>query len=190
MADKHTLRSLYLEKRLILSQEEFERRNVELANRTLEFLGDHSFGHIHIFLSIDEKREVDTKSVIDKYRNISPLSRFYVSKTLPNGQLEHYELNHSTELKKNKWGIPEPVSAQPVTIDHVDLIFVPLIIYDKVGHRIGYGKGYYDRFLKGLPNAMKVGLSISPPLDVIPYVEETDVTINRCITPYLNYQFD
>ena len=64
------------------------------------------------------------------------------------------------------------------------MVIVPLLAYDKEGHRVGYGKGYYDKFLeKCNPHTMTVGLSFFDPVKEITDIEPFDVPLNYCITP-------
>lgn len=189
MADKKELRRVYLEKRRLLSKHEFDYRNQQLQTRVLEFLGGTDFNVIHSFLPILEHKEVNTLAIIEAIRKLNSKTRFYISKTLSHGKLEHFEMDRLTILENNKWGIPEPVNALGADINNIDVIFIPLIIFDKNGHRLGYGKGYYDRFLPECPKAIKVGLALCPPLDIIPYVEDTDVKLDYCISPFVAYKF-
>jgi 5-formyltetrahydrofolate cyclo-ligase len=63
-------------------------------------------------------------------------------------------------------------------------VFIPLLAFDKSGHRVGYGAGYYDRFLsKCKPDCLKVGLSFFEPVDEISDADEFDVKLNHCVTP-------
>lgn len=188
MADKQVLRKVYLEKRIFLSENEFQRRNELLKNKTVDFINGNQPKAIHCFLPIKKNNEVDTVSIMKAIDSRSTTS-FYTSKSLPKGILSHFKLDESTVLKNNKWGIPEPSEVEPIEHPHFDMIVVPLITFDKVGHRIGYGKGYYDRFLAEQPKTLKVGLSMAPPLDYIPYMEATDIKLDWCITPFEVYQF-
>ena len=78
-------------------------------------------------------------------------------------QLSHILLTDATLIRPNALGIPEPVGGLEVPIENVEVVFVPLLAYDKKGNRIGYGKGYYDRFLSTCPTrCIKIGLSFSP----------------------------
>lgn len=189
MADKQELRRVYLEKRLCLSQSEFDHRNQQLRTRVLGFLSEIDFNIIHTFLPIIRQKEVNTQAIVDALKEKNPETCFYISKTLPQGILEHFEWSRSTILENNKWGIPEPINGPPADISNIDAIFVPLIVFDKKGHRIGYGKGYYDRFLLQCPHALKIGLTLGPPLDIIPYVEDTDIKLDYCISPFEVYKF-
>lgn len=189
MVDKNTLRKTYLEKRLALDPQEYLRRNQLLIEQLTTFLKPHNVGYMHIFLSMTDKNEVDTFAIIEALRVLKPGLTIAVSKTLPKGQLSHYILNENTKVLKNSWGIPEPVEGEAAHIPDIDLVFVPLISFDKTGHRIGYGKGYYDRFLKRVPHATKIGLAITPPLDLIPYSDDLDVKLDVCVSPFEIYNF-
>lgn len=99
--------------------------------------------------------------------------------------MEHFLYNQDTELKNNSWGIPEPVSGQRIEVDAIDTVLIPLLVYDRSGGRIGYGKGYYDRFLSTCrPQVRKIGLSLAPPLDKILCLESTDIPLDYCINPH------
>ncbi|MBL6444961.1 5-formyltetrahydrofolate cyclo-ligase [Fulvivirga sp. 29W222] len=189
MVDKNTLRKVYLEKRLTLSAEEYQRRNKLLIDRLIEYIDFTQVNFLHTFLSITDKYEVDTFSVIKIVRELNPDINIVICKTLPKGELSHYKLNDRTRIEKNKWGIPEPVEGDIADIEGIDLVLVPLICFDKVGHRVGYGKGFYDRFLKKVPKARKVGLALTPPLDIIKYSDEMDVRLNMCVSPFETYEF-
>jgi 5-formyltetrahydrofolate cyclo-ligase len=112
-----------------------------------------------------------------------------VSKTnFKEQSLSHFILNEDIELVKNKMGIPEPMDAKETSIDHVEVILIPLLVSDKNGYRIGYGGGYYDRLLAET-KAMKVGLSLSPPVDRIIQIEKWDVPLDYLITPFKTYKY-
>jgi 5-formyltetrahydrofolate cyclo-ligase len=72
----------------------------------------------------------------------------------------------------------------------IDVVFVPLLAFDKKGHRVGYGKGFYDKFLSECkPETIKIGLSFFEPEELISDVFEDDVTLNYCVTPNGVYAF-
>src|SRR5690606_18077321 len=101
-----------------------------------------------------------------------------------------------TPLKLNQWNVPEPVNKGQTSEEffHTDddiLVIVPLLVYDKKGNRIGYGKGYYDRFLAHKTNnTLIVGLSFFEPEEHIPDAEETDVPLDYAFTPQRVWFFD
>ena len=103
-------------------------------------------------------------------------------------QLDNYWLREDTRLELNKVGVPEPINGEKAE-NKYDLIITPLLIFDKEGYRIGYGKGFYDRFLATIPNAIKVGLSCFAPIDKIPDTNKLDIALDYCITPESIYNF-
>ncbi|MDX5347793.1 MAG: 5-formyltetrahydrofolate cyclo-ligase, partial [Hymenobacteraceae bacterium] len=105
-------------------------------------------------------------------------------------ELVHYQLTPHTKLYQNHWGITEPVGAAPVADSEIDLVLTPLLAVDMAGHRVGYGKGYYDRFFARLPkNALKIGLSLEPPIPAILDVHEADIGLDAVITPDRIFHF-
>lgn len=179
MADKGTLREVYLSKRLMLSVAEYERRSAKLIAKAIDLIIERNAKNVHIFLPIVAKNEVDTWQVIN-YFNDNPEVRFIIPKTQPQGELNHYLLNEQCRIELNNWGIPEPISGEIADINSIDLVFVPLVVADKYGNRIGYGKGYYDRFL-ARTDVFKVGLSMQTLLDEIPFIEETDAALDNVL---------
>lgn len=189
MASKQILREVYLAKRQFLSDDEYELRNHQIKEKFISLIESFNIKVIHTFLPIITKREVDTLRIIKHVRATAPEVQIIVPKTLKNGHLENYILNDNCIIEENKWGIPEPVVGDLADDRLIDLVLVPLIISDKNGDRIGYGKGFYDRFLEKIPRAKKVGLSLLPNLDKIEFTEPTDIKLDFCITPSQVYYF-
>ncbi len=189
MVDKSTLRRVYLEKRLTLSQDELFRRNDQLVATLLSHIDFTAFKYIHLFVPILKKKEVNTWKVMEAVRNTNQSAKFVTSRMLKDGELEHFEIDVTTRFEENKWGVPQPVGACRADIGKIDLVLIPLIVYDKQGHRIGYGKGYYDRFLKKIAQAYKLGVSLGPPLDVISDNNAYDVRMDACVSPFMFYKF-
>ena len=106
------------------------------------------------------------------------------------GTLTHYLLTENTQLRKNTYGIPEPVEGLLVPENKLDVVFVPLLAFDKKGCRVGYGKGFYDRFLmKCRPDTIKIGLSIFDAVSEISDATQADVRLDYCVTPEEIYSF-
>lgn len=145
---------------------------------------------IHVFLPITEKTEVNTWPLIEWLREAYPGLQWALSRAdLTSGAMEHFMWDRLSLLVKNKYGIPEPAGGIPVQPDAIDLVFVPLLAFDKAGHRVGYGKGMYDRFLKQCrPNARTIGLSLFEPLQAID-TDATDVALQTVVTPEAIYHF-
>ena len=102
--------------------------------------------------------------------------------------MEFYE--ETDEQSINKWGIQEPLPKQIIHPHQLDTFFVPLIGFDLSGHRIGYGKGYYDRYFARLKQPVKrIGISYFEPLPKMEDTHQFDVPLTQCITPWNIYEF-
>lgn len=185
---KNQLRIKYKKLREELTAEEIEEKSLEIANRSLELpIWDFSF--YHLFLSITEKREINTEAILHilqgKDKNV------VISKSdLKNYRMTNYLLTDSAVLKTNEWGIPEPVSGIEVQPRQIEVVFMPLLAFDERGNRIGYGKGFYDRFLSSCSvNTLKIGLSFFEAEHEISEVSEDDIPLDYCVTPNKIYSF-
>lgn len=186
--EKAELRRLYKQKRQELSLEAIESGSLDISNQLLKLpIWKASF--YHIFLSIAEHKEINTDYILNilsgKDKNI------IISKSdLENVKLTHYLLMDNTLIKKNKWNIPEPVDGIEISVDKIEVVFVPLLAFDQLGHRVGYGKGFYDSFLAECkPETIKIGLSLFEAEEPIENVHESDVALDYCVTPHKHYAF-
>lgn len=217
---KESLRSIFLAKRQTLTEDELEKMNQGLLTqlKKLDLRGILDPGGVpgperslfpqgnpnpqgdlnpdktktlSIFLSIRRQAEPDTYRLVDWINQRYPTVRWAVGRTVrKTSGMYHFEWNESSLIRENKWGIPEPLGGVRVGEKEIDLIFVPLLVIDRSGHRIGYGKGYYDRFLaKCRPNALKIGISLFEPVERIADPCPTDIPLNACITPQATYWF-
>ena len=156
-----------------------------LKNLTTIKIWDNNF--YHLYLSNDLNKEVETDKLIkllfDKNK------RVFVPKILEK-DLIHIEINKSTSYSKNPLGIREPVSSIKTDKDLFEVIFVPLLAFDKQGDRVGYGGGYYDKFLVNIKqNAITIGLSLFDPIDKIIDIEKHDIKLDYVVTPKTVYNF-
>ena len=186
-ADKTFLRSHYKKKRLSLTKQEVNHLSQRVCKQ-LDKLNIWKLKHYHIFISISKYNELDTSFIINKLK--SEKKNIVVPKIL-NNELVHIAINDQTEFSINEYGIKEPNNGNSFIIENLDLIFIPLLAYDLEGHRVGYGKGYYDRFLK-LTNksSLKIGLSFFDPINKIQDIDDNDVKLDYCITPTQIHKFD
>ncbi len=159
-----------------------------LANQVLQ-IPIWDFFYFHIFLSIEEQKEIDTLPLITllqgKDKNV------VVPKVSGENSLENYLLTDSTPFKKNEWGIPEPIDGIVIPEEKIDVVFIPLLAFDEAGNRVGYGKGFYDTFLaKCRKETVKIGLSFfEAEPELISDVNKNDVPLDYCITPEKVYAF-
>lgn len=181
--DKQTLRKVYLEKRITLTNEEYKSRNAKLEENFFDFFNIESLQYVHIFLSIYSKKEPNTWGMIKRIKESFTSVNLVVPK-VENTLLRHYLYTGKKNLEGSAWGIFEPKGGLEVDVKKLDMILVPLVSYDLNGNRIGYGKGFYDKFLSQCrDDAIKVGLSLSPPLDTIPYRDDHDIPLDYCVYP-------
>lgn len=146
---------------------------------------------VHIYLPIAKSREPDTLKFMRWLQEMKPDVQFVISRSdFLNYKMIHYLWDEHTVLTANSWGIMEP-SAGTIIEDHqLDVVLVPLLVVDTRGNRVGYGKGFYDRFLSRCkPDVSTIGLSYYEPVDYISDVDEFDVPINLCVTPKKIYDF-
>jgi len=187
--DKKELRVKYKELRSQIDDEGIDDLSMDIANNLLKLpIWEQSY--YHIFLSIQKHKEINTEFILHilqgKDKNV------VVSKSnFKDNTLEHILLTDSTILNLNSWGIPEPVDGIPIPEDKIDIVFVPLLAFDCKGNRVGYGKGFYDKFLaKCNSKTLKIGLSLFAPEEEISEVLATDIPLDYCVTPSEIYTFN
>jgi len=184
---KQQLREKYLLQRKSLSKTELAEISKSITTSLFSYFDFFSKNSVHCYLSIQKQNEINTSGIIENLKKANV--KIAISKSnLDTVQLENYWLREDTKLELNKVGVPEPINAVKAE-DMYDLIITPLLIFDKEGYRIGYGKGFYDRFLATIPNAIKVGLSCFAPIDKIPDTNKLDIALDYCITPESIYNF-
>ncbi|SFC01922.1 5-formyltetrahydrofolate cyclo-ligase [Parapedobacter composti] len=190
-ATKSELRKQYREKRINLSDTEFVRLNGQLLTqlKQLDFSG---YALVHLFLPILGNREPDTFAVAAWLKQQYPAIRLAISRSdSATAGMQHVLWDEATVLTPNRWGIPEPQNGTPIEPAAIDAVLVPLLAFDTHGNRVGYGKGFYDRFLRACrADTQKIGLSLFDATPRISDVNAFDVRLDRCVTPYRIWQFD
>ena len=183
------VRKTFLQKRLELSLNEFQLLSFHAIKNVIELIEKEKPKCVHCFLPIDSKTEIDTKAII-KYcwengiKVVVPVSDFKSS------TMKSALITEETKLTSSNYNIPEPSS--PIWEDEleIDLVITPLIHFDTLGYRVGYGKGFYDRFFNSLSKKVnKVGISLFEPIEQIEGLNEFDIALNYCATPKNTYSF-
>jgi len=177
---KAALRKKYKALRNTLTKETIDDYSLRIANQLLS-LDIWSYNFYHIFLSIKTQKEVNTDYILNilagKDKNIVIPKSDFKTNTLKN-----YLLTDTTKIKLNAYNIPEPIDGIVVENAKIDVVFIPLLAYDIKGHRVGYGKGFYDNFLKQCkPETIKIGLSFFKPETKIEDLSATDIPLDYCI---------
>lgn len=186
---KAALRRAALARRQALTSAELAHRSEQLRAGLFRHFPVAGWRWLHVFLPLLAKNEPDTWPIIRQLWAESQPPRLAAPVVQPDGiALKHYELTPATPLAVNRWAIPEPVPnpAAEVLPAQLDAVLVPLLACDQRGHRVGYGGGFYDRFLAQCrPDAVFIGLSIleEEPVAEIGDVLPTDVPLHACLTP-------
>ncbi|MEY8020595.1 5-formyltetrahydrofolate cyclo-ligase [Muriicola sp. SD30] len=184
---KKDLRTHFLELRKNTSDVVIDEASLKVANNLLA-LDVWDFTYYHIFLHSTLKKEVDTRPVITLLQGRD--KEVIVPKIAPKNKLEHFLLTDNTSLKPNSWGIPEPQNGIEVNPLKIEVVFVPLLAFDQAGNRVGYGGGYYDKFLAECgENTRKIGLSLFDAVDKITDTNAQDIRLDYCVTPEKVYSF-
>jgi 5-formyltetrahydrofolate cyclo-ligase len=181
---KAELRKIYLAKQRELSPDERSDRSRRIAE--LFFLSfDLSLTRVlHTFIPIEKFKEVDTRLIIDRIWNDYPQIQIALPRVdFETNQMANVKFGRDVEVVRNSWDIYEPTHNDFVAADEIDMVLVPGLCFDGEGHRVGYGKGFYDRFLKNCrEDCLKIGLSYFDPVDKIDDVHEGDVRLDLILT--------
>ena len=192
MKTKDALRAHFRQLRQQLSDAELVERSQQVCRQFFASIPLEQVHVLHTYLPIISQRELDPMPIVSRLRREYPHIRLVVSRTLwQQRQMEHVYWDESLVLLENKWGIPEPVGGQTCPAHKIDAVLVPLLAFDREGHRLGYGAGFYDRFLAACaPGVLSIGLSLFPPLDEpLPGIFSTDIPLTHCLTPEEVYRF-
>lgn len=179
---KEKIRKIFKEKRKAFSLKEKEDYSKMIADLVSSNF-DLKSKIVSVFLPIERLNEVDTSFVIDYLKRVGSIVTSPVS-DFGNMEMKHLVLNNQTRIEKNKWDIPEPVGGEEVSPDEFDFVFVPLLAINKDGFRVGYGKGFYDRFLSQCnKSTVFIGLNYFEDTVEIDDINEDDVPLHFVATP-------
>ena len=151
--DKRELRRIIGEKKRALSAREIEARSAILADRLLETAAYRQARSLYAYLAFNQ--EVRTAPIIE--RAWAEGKRVAVPKVV-GGEMRFIWLEDFRGLVESVFGILEPASNGPVADDAAALVLMPGLAFDRQGRRVGYGGGYYDRFLAAEPSHPTVAL--------------------------------
>jgi 5-formyltetrahydrofolate cyclo-ligase len=188
---KSEIRKFFLEKQRNLPPSEHCRKSAVVTEQLFKNVDFSNLRLVNCFITLKKNNELDTSQIFKRiWHEFS-----YVITTTPRVNFETYTLENlcispDTKLIENKWQILEPVGNEIVEAEKLDVVFVPLLAFDKLGFRVGYGKGFYDKFLtKCRADCQKIGLSLFPPVEKINDVEDFDIRLDLCVTPERIWRF-
>lgn len=183
---KSELRQSYLSGQKAISKEDREAKSEAIAKLFFQTFDLGSITHLHSFLPIEKFNEVDTRLIIeDVWRNYPNIRILVPRVDFETSEIRNLQFGPDTELTRNVWDIEEPADGEYIETKLIDMVLVPGLSFDRNRHRVGYGKGFYDRFLmKCRADCRKVGLSYFEPVDRIDDAHDGDVRLDALVTPY------
>ena len=174
--DKATLRSIMKQKRLLVKPETFLSMNEIITQKVLSHPQYQKAHTIGFYVSLPQ--EVQTFALIQK-----ALLTHRVCVPKVNGDVMHfYEISSLKDLKEGCFHVLEPMSKHMIQPTDIDLMIVPMLSYDKELYRLGYGKGYYDKYFVSGFQGYKLGLAFS--FQYVDHIErdEYDQKLDEVIT--------
>ena len=190
--NKSELRKIYLEKRAAMSAVEIDAASRAVAERFFSEVDLGDVKKLHTFIRVARTHELDTSRIYYRlWRERADIETYAPRIELGGTKMENVFFHAASDLIENRWGIREPDGEQTASPTEFDIVLVPLLAFDAQGHRVGYGKGYYDRFLSECrPDCLKIGLSAFDSETKIDDVHEGDVRLDLCLTPEESYAFE
>ena len=143
------------------------------------------------FYPMEERNEVNAFILTEYLHFRNPnLQICYPKMDIKEPNMEAFACHADTIFEANGLNILEPLETEIINPEEIDLVIVPMLVCDIKGNRVGYGKGYYDRYLSRCnPGCIKVGVSYFEPVEQIDDADEFDVPLDFCITPSKAYVF-
>lgn len=182
---KSELRKNYLAKQTSLTPSERDKKSLAIADLFFQKTDLSNTRFLHCFIAIQKFNEIDTSIIFERlwveYPNITTV---VPRVNFTTGEMESLVFGHETETVRNAWDIHEPTHNEYVLTREIDVVLVPGLAFDRAGHRVGFGKGFYDRFLaKCRPDCLKIGLSYFDLVESISDAGEYDVPLDLVVTP-------
>ena len=178
--DKKKIRKEVLAVRNAVPVEERERMSRNICRRFTELPALQACSAVMIFLSFGS--EVNTDYIIEWLWEQK--KRVFVTLCKPETrEMEIFPMTAFADVEPGYYGIREPKRGlrPPVAKEAIDLVVVPAVAFDRRGYRVGYGGGYYDRFLAALP-VPKIGLAFSCQLIPEAPVDKYDQAVQEVVT--------
>ena len=182
---KAELRREYLAQQRAISHEERDSASKRIADHFFSSFDLGVVSVLHSFVPIEKFNEVNTRVIFAKlWRDFPHIQTVVPRVDFETNAISNVIFTHETELVRNVWEIEEPAHDEFVETEKIDIVLVPGLCFDRAGHRVGYGKGFYDRFLKTCRNdCTKIGLSYFDPVDQIGETHAGDVRLDALIIP-------
>ena len=184
---KAELRKLFLQKRKKLTEIQFQTLSKDLCIQVLKHINSLPPNQkIASFLPIAAKHEIETPQIHQQIQQLNQGHKLCFPRVVNENMMQFYCMQSENDLEISKWGIPEPLEqvSNLINPEEIQIMFIPLLAFDVKGHRVGYGKGFYDQYLaKYSSKIIKIGLSLFDEPSIIDEVESTDIPLDIIITP-------
>lgn len=192
---KAAIRQQALALRKNLSDEKWLSMNLAIQKNLLDFLQTLPAGtKILSFQAIVDKREIDLSATHEKLTKTPFEFQLGFPRANPaDTSLQTYLTNEHSQFEQSRWGIwePEPSSSREMQAKDWDVVLVPLLAVDQNGHRVGYGKGFYDRFLAETKSeCISIGISMGAPIGAISDLHAHDIPLDLAISPEGIHRFN
>lgn len=190
MSEKGNLRKRIFHNRKLLSDQYLSSVNNRIHSLTFQLIEEIDPQAVHAFLPIERNNEPDLWPLIHDLFEIeievmTSITNFK-SKTM-----EHFWIKRDTLYVEGEFGIPQPKNCKKANLTDADVVLIPLLAFDKNGHRLGYGQGYYDRLISELDTeTVRVGLNFSGPFDKFTFIEDHDMKLDYCISSKQVFRFE
>lgn len=185
---KGEARKSLLQKRQNLSQTECIKWDdlLLIQFQKLDYSNIHSMGSFYPMEKYNEPNTILLTSYLQQF--IPDLVIAYPVIDTTSGTMHFFEA--TDELVLNTMGIYEPNQDKLIPSHQIDCFLVPLLGFDLCGHRLGFGKGYYDKYFSTCHHPhQRIGISYFDPMPNIQDTHEFDVPLTHCITPWNSYEF-
>ena len=179
---KRELRSYFLSKRLLLSEQEFENHSAQLTTRLFNSIKEQKAKQVLLFLPITSKKEFYCRPLAQLLWNEGITTALPIA-DFSSHQMHFAKYDANTDLTEKKFGIIEPLHPELINSFDSTCVIVPLLAHNKNKFRVGYGGGFYDRFFAQHPDIYKLGVSFFGAVERIDDLDEFDVALDDVVFP-------
>ena len=188
---KQALRKIYKEKRLTLDARQKLKLDDLLLLQFQQLYLDDDIQLLMSYWPMSSMNEPNTH-LFSRYmhHSLPHLQMAYPVADFSDCSMRAILIDEDTVYTTDEYGITTPKTGEAIDPEAIDIVFVPMLVCDVEGYRVGYGKGFYDRFLaRCAPHAVTIGFSYFEPVPRIEDTHEFDIPLNYCITPEQIYEF-
>jgi 5-formyltetrahydrofolate cyclo-ligase len=179
---KVSIRNMVKSYRNGLSNDRWNEISDGISTQFLRWFAEADYKKVHCYIASNGQREIETNGIIQQLW-ADEIQVAVPKVTDISGLMRSVLYSKNVEVVENQWGIPEPIDVDFIDEHWPDICIVPMLAGDRHGKRIGYGKGFYDRFLAD-KSFLKVGLCPHDCiLGEIPF-NSFDITLDYIITEY------